>query len=201
MNFAHPEDTFKFILSHVKPDLDLFEAGVAGGGSLLKLINGAEEVGKPFKRVWAADCYQGGLPIEAEGVFKNPDWKPGVFDICKDKGLNSVEEAIAYVSNYVNKDNVVYVPGYFCDSLTEDLAKNIEEEQISYLNVDCDLYISSIQVLEFVFKYNLLCIGSLIRFDDWQGIPENCGQRLAWRQIINKYRVNYFQLTENVFQV
>lgn len=200
MSFYSVEDTFPLILDYMAPDKDLFEGGIYSGNTLKRLADGSENLGKPFRKIWAADSFAG-LPEDTPGLFVNPDWPKGAFNICEDRGLKSVEEGIAYVQNHVQRDNVIYVPGFFEDSLTEGLAKNIGQENISYLHVDVDIHKSSLQLLNFVLKYNLLCVGCLIRFDDYNSTGNNAGERLAWSQVTNKYNITSHRLADNVFQV
>lgn len=201
MSFLTVEDTIPLFKSYGIPNLDLVEFGVYSGNCLKRLIDGMESIGKPFNKVWAADAFVGGLPKETEGLWQNPDWTEHAFDISADKGLKSVEEAIAYVHNHVERDNVVYVPGYFAESLTVGLAKNMGEHSLSYAHVDCDIHSSSLQALTFLFQYKLLCIGAIIRFDDICSAPRSAGQHLAWSQTIRRHNVKNRELADNVFLV
>ena len=62
------------------------------------------------------------------------------------------------------------VPGFFSETLTEKLANNYINE-ISYAHIDVDLYISTKQVLDWLFTYEIPKEGCLFRFDDWGSTP------------------------------
>lgn len=201
MNYFSIEDCFSLIGRYGISDKDLFQGGVYTGNTLLRLIEGAESVNKPFRRIFAADCFIGGLPKETDGLYQNPDWPEHAFDVSKDYGLKTIQEAMQFVHSRVNKDNVVYIPGYFSESLNKELADFIGEKNISFLDVDVDIHSSSLELLDFVFQYNILCDAAIIRFDDYNSTPDNAGQRLAWSQIVSKYKVWSVQCSDNVFQV
>jgi hypothetical protein len=49
----------------------------------------------------------------------------------------------------------------------EKLVKQYNMQPASYINVDCDLYISARTVLDWIFKNNLWQHGTVLRYDDW----------------------------------
>lgn len=200
MSYYHVEDTFPIIQYYGVMNLDLMQGGLYVGNTFKRLIDGAESIGKPFRRKFAADSFQG-LPKETEGLYENPDWTEGAFNICADKGYESIPDAIKAVSDYVGSNNVTYIPGFFCDSLTKDVAELIGAKQISCLDVDVDIHSSSLELLDFAFKYKLLCNQCILRFDDYNSTPNNAGQRLAWKQIIHRFNVKNRELADNVFLV
>lgn len=197
-NYLTVEETTEYIRN--APQGDLGEWGTYSGNTLRRLIECAIKVEKPFITVWSFDAFMGGLPQETEGVYINPDWVKGAFDISADRGYISVEEAIKAVSDYVGY-NVTYVPGYFADTLTPQQALTIGERSLSYAHIDCDIHSSSKQVLEFLFKYKLIMENGLIRFDDICSTPANGGQKLALTQCLHKYQPVLNQLSANLFQL
>lgn len=40
-------------------------------------------------------------------------------------------------------------------------------QAFDYVDIDCDLYISSIQALDWIFKNKLAKVGTIIGYDDW----------------------------------
>jgi hypothetical protein len=74
------------------------------------------------------------------------------------------------------------VQGWFCDSLAKDNPgiENLDSVAIAW--IDCDLYESTIPVLEFL--NTRVQNGSLIFFDDWfcfKGRPD-CGEQRACKE-------------------
>ena len=77
------------------------------------------------------------------------------------------------------------VPGDFASSLTADLIATHGLSSAAFVNIDCDLYASTLHALRFVGP--LLRTGSVLYFDDWffaggdmsRGEPGACAQWLA----------------------
>ena len=60
-----------------------------------------------------------------------------------------------------------FVPGYYNESLTEELYSTGGFQPALLVDLDCDLYISTIQALEWLFKHRILRVESVVRYDDW----------------------------------
>ena len=65
----------------------------------------------------------------------------------------------------VEMDRVTLTPGFYSDSLTETLKDELALTTAGIVNIDCDLYESTVDVLRFVTS--LLRNGTLLLFDDW----------------------------------
>jgi hypothetical protein len=87
---------------------------------------------------------------------------------------------------------VKIIPGYFEESLSEyELPR-----KISWVHIDCDLYQSTICVLNYLFSNGVLSQGSILLFSDYfanRGEP-SVGQQLAWSEIQMKYDVDFDNL-------
>ena len=46
------------------------------------------------------------------------------------------------------------------------------------MEIDCDLYVSSVQALDFMFRNRLIVSGTLIGYDDWWVVP--CVAKNRW---------------------
>ena len=57
------------------------------------------------------------------------------------------------------------IPGYFSDSLTDDMAAAHDLDRVSIALIDCDLYASTVDVLRFVGRR--LVDGAVVVMDDW----------------------------------
>ncbi len=192
------EDTYQFL--DKIPDGNLIEFGVFSGNCFNRLIKGAEAAGKPFHEVYGFDSFTG-IPEETEGVLHNPEWPVGAFNVCKDFNLKSVEEAIAFVRNNVERKDIKLIDGYFEKSLTPDVGEGLSNSA-SYIHIDVDLYRSSVEVLDFILTYQVLKIGGIIRYDDWLWCAEGeAGNSLAHQQMVQKYNVKFNRLSTNVFQL
>jgi O-methyltransferase len=79
------------------------------------------------------------------------------------------------------------VKGFYDASLTETLRDQLLPTKAAVVYVDCDLYESTVPVLEFMAPF--LQRGTIVVFDDWNcfwGDPDR-GERLAWREFRERY--------------
>lgn len=79
------------------------------------------------------------------------------------------------------------VPGFYDQSLTHELRETLSKKKAAVIYIDCDLYTSTIPVLEFARHF--LQQGTVIVFDDWNCFwadPEK-GERRAWAEFCAKY--------------
>lgn len=191
------EDTFTYFKYVMPENSYLVEFGVFSGNTMKRLIEGAIASDNPFQKVIGLDSFLG-IPAEKEGVYQNPEWPKGAFSVCNDFGLKSVNDAVELVKKNVGHE-ITLIPGFFEQTLTNELAKGLVGK-IGYAHIDCDLYISTIQVLEWIFKNNLLAEKAIVRFDDWlYNLPQPGGNNLAFVQTTAKYRISWDKLADNVY--
>jgi hypothetical protein len=82
------------------------------------------------------------------------------------------------------------VKGFYDLSLTQDVAKSLQPKKAVVIYIDCDLYASTVPILEFIKDF--LQIGTIIVFDDWfcyHGRPDR-GEQRAFAE----FRARYPQL-------
>lgn len=96
-----------------------------------------------------------GLPKNKIQEDSHPNWSEGVFDVG---GVNNFKEII--LKKGIKNNNINIIDGFFEDSLTK-FKKNINP---GIVNIDCDYYSSTVNVLSFL--KNKLSSGTLIYFDD-----------------------------------
>jgi hypothetical protein len=81
-------------------------------------------------------------------------------------------------SRGVRSDEYEVVAGYYRDSLNDDLHRRLAGRKAAIVNIDCDLYGSTVSALSFVERY--LDDGTIVCFDDfyhYKGNPEQGEQR------------------------
>lgn len=204
-DFDTVEDSLKYLDDFYSDyPLHVYEFGVFNGNTLGRLIKGFRDRKIGVGHFWGFDSFEG-LPKEDPKVWHNPEWPEHAFNVQKDFGLHSVDEAMAFVHKNlesVNLDNnVTLIPGYFSDTCNEENWRELQMEPAHYIHIDADIYISSYQALEFCFEHWIASDGTLIRFDDIASTPKNAGQHLAWDKIRFKYEVEYEQLSYNVVRI
>lgn len=136
-------------------------------------------------RYVACDSFEG-LP-EIEAIDRQPIWQKGFYatdearfvELCTRHGLPG--------------ERLQTVKGFYDVSLTPALRERLSDRMASMVYVDCDLYASTVPVLEFVRP--LLRVGSIVAFDDWNafwGDPER-GERLAFREFRERHPTMRFE--------
>src|SRR5262245_42584452 len=130
----------------------------------------------------ALDSFQG-LPkpsgVDARDGYRG-SFHEAQFACGPDEFLANLEHA------GVDMPGVHIVKGRFADSLTAAMAQKFRIDKVAVAWIDCDLYESTVPVLEFLT--NRLSSGAVIAFDDWRCFrnrPDR-GQQLACRQWLAK---------------
>lgn len=127
----------------------------------------------------AFDSFEG-LP-EIQEIDRQEIWQQG-------KLATSENEFIRIVTKHgLPREKLITVKGFYDISLTDRLKRALMPEKAAVIYIDCDLYTSTVPVLEFVRSF--LQRGTIIVFDDWNcfwGDPGK-GERRAFREFRAKY--------------
>jgi len=181
----HPESKRRLVINNLDflRGKSLVEFGVYRGGSLSDFGALYDEFGIE-KKFYGFDSFIG-LPKETADT-NNPDyWPEGAFN---DTDYNAVRNSLPFVN---------ITPGFFQDSLTTEMANEIKKNEVGIFHIDCDLYTSTIQVLEWIVQNNLLVDGAILIYDDWGGhyyykVGEyECGEGKAHKEICEKYGLDF----------
>lgn len=127
-------------------------------------------------RYFAFDSFAG---LPAGEAARQADYTPGAY-ACSEPQFRANLRA-----NGVDLTRVVTVPGMYDESLVPSVKERYELHRAALIFIDCDLYESTVPVLEFVT--DLLGQGTVIVFHDWfrfKGSPNHgeqraCGEWLA----------------------
>ena len=87
----------------------------------------------------------------------------------------------------VNLNEVEIVEGFYGSSLNDNILKERSLKRAAIVNIDCDLYDSTVKVLDFLTP--LFIDGSVLYFDDWfyfSGHPEK-GERGAFKEWLSQH--------------
>jgi hypothetical protein len=197
MSYLTIEDTFQFL--DKVPNGNLIEFGVFNGNTMNRLIKGAEEKGKQFKLVYGFDSFIG-LPKETDGVWNNPEWPEGAFNLCDFYKLDSIDSGIKFARDRIERKDIVLIDGFFDKTLNKYLGEVLRETG-SYIHIDVDIHRSTAEVLDFLFTYNIPKLYSIIRYDDWCSTPEyQGGNSLAHKQAEEQFSLKFNRIATNVFQ-
>jgi hypothetical protein len=153
-----------------------FEFGCHSGRTFSAAINASKYVNLDLFKAFAFDSFEG-LPEtnqELDGYFET-----GTFRTSKKEFLSIIKSKTG-----VELDENHIVQGFYENSLTEELQKNLPK--IGVVHIDVDLYSSTIEVLNFISP--LLVNGSIILFDDWYCFPPGIlqGEKRAFHEFIEK---------------
>jgi hypothetical protein len=135
---------------------DVYQFGVARGRSLKKLVQIFNET------TWGFDTFTG-MPRELRGQPTISIWSQGHFSPGGPDANVSLARAIGGRLNWVIGD--------YDDTLTTTLANNRSMQKARYVDIDCDLYRSSHRALHWMFKTDLISIGTIIGYDDFWDLP------------------------------
>lgn len=170
--FAHPEETLKYALT-LTPDQGMaLEFGVYSGRTL-RIITDARG-----SEVYGFDSFQG-LP-EA--------WRP------------NIPAGAFHATEKPDVPGAELVAGWFDDSLPPFMAEH--SGPVTFLHVDCDLYSSTVTVLDHVGPR--LVAGSVVVFDEYWNYPGWLDhEHKAWTEYVKRTgtQFEYVSYTSNDEQV
>ena len=140
---------------------DYLEFGVYRGRSIMMAFMLAQKFRLKNMRFFAFDSFLG-LP-STEGSYDQ-----GAARCTRAQFTRNVRDV------GVDTRRMVIVEGLYSDSLTGQVKVSHEIANAAVVHLDCDLYLSSKDVLGFVG--NLMRTGSILIFDEWHGFSGMVGQ-------------------------
>lgn len=162
---------------------DISEFGVMYGGTAGAIASAIKEHNSGAK-LHLFDSFQG-LPdpvntVDAGSVHV----LSGVWSKGRCCG-GSPESVRASLKPILPDDRVIIHTGWFKDTL-KDL-----NSPLAMLHIDCDLYQSAWDVLDWVFWHALISEGAIILFDDWNcnRASTTAGERMAWEKIVKSHNI------------
>jgi O-methyltransferase len=169
-----------YLIGRNIPIGDYLEFGVYHGSSMVCMNKALERLKIEDVRLIGFDSFEG-LPMEAN----KEGWSAGQYCI-------SVGNTKKYLSeNRVDLKRTKLVKGWFSDTLTKQTRDKYKIDGSSIIMVDCDIYTSTIQVLDFIEP--LMGNTCVLVFDDWKSLDErgnDCGelgQKRAFKEFLAKF--------------
>lgn len=179
------KNTASFIAVN-KIEGDYLEFGVWKGSSFMQFYNFAKKHKKLRKmRFYAFDSFEG-LPESEEsdlkmGSMSIHNWHKGKYS---SEGVKGFRRSVK--KGGVDLKRVSCIPGWYSDTLNDETKKKLPIKKAAVIYIDCDLYESTVPVLNFITDY--ITEGTVILFDDWynyKGNPEK-GEQKAFYEWLKK---------------
>ena len=165
--FKKKEDLWKYALSKIDNSGDVFEFGVFRGESINFMSSE-----RPDLNFFGFDSFEG----------LQEDWGGSEFR----KSHFNLDGNLPKVNS-----NVQLIKGWFNESLPKFL--KTYNGEISLINIDCDTYESSKEVMTILEKY--INSGTVIVFDEYFGYPGwQFGEHKSFHEFINRRKLNFSYL-------
>lgn len=177
-------------LAEVLANGSIYAFGVAQGHSMALL-----HAHFPQKQIYGFDSFEG-LPSEDHNSSAIPGWREGLF------GPRATEEQL--IQSAGGPDIAHVIKGFFNDSLTPTVITDMRMGSAMYVDIDCDLHVSTYDALDWLFTNKIVRVGTLIGYDDWWTItcnklhhqhapasPLSVGEGLAHVEIAKKHDVQF----------
>jgi O-methyltransferase len=162
---------------------DYLEFGTFEGNAFLMAYHLAQSYQLKDMHFYAFDSFEGLPEITGIDDLSDPDphYKKGELSCSLDRFKTIIRR------HNVNMKKTHVVPGFFDKTLNEETKASIPLRSASVVLIDCDLYKSTCDVLEFLTDY--LINGTVILFDDWfnyRGDPR-LGENRAFREWLESH--------------
>lgn len=191
------EDAIKHI-SQIHKNIeqyDFYEFGIYGGRSFFDINEYIKRHNAHPRKIWGFDSFCG-LPLEEKDIPIIKEWTQGEYNSQATLNTVGVEDSIRKIMKASNSSvPCEMIPGFFAESLTSTLKTEKNMKPACFIDVDVDLYISTIQLFDFMVNNELLAPTTIINFDDWGGVEEYAGgESKAFKEVIEKYNLSYEEL-------
>lgn len=184
---------------------DVYEFGVFSGNSTAELSVLCDEYNIPCERIVGFDSFDG-VPKETAEPCYNDVWDPDISHYYKAfnskllYGVETVNEAVQKVDELVrphisSNRSLLWVPGFYNESLVDDLPSKIGLNKAIIVDIDVDIYSSAKTALHWLFRNKLVDVGTYIFYDDWGGTPGYKefldGESRAHREVSEEFCVTW----------
>lgn len=194
-------DNHHFMLEYLDScdGTDILEFGVYSGQSLYSILKKCNEADIKTRRVFGFDSFCG-LRIEKSDVDIPEEWFDGAFDARELFKVDKPEQVANMLVNIFRSRgfDIELIVGTF-NKLNKESVKIYNIEPAFYINIDCDLYSSTRDALNFIFDNNLLAVNGLIRYDDYNSVKIG-GEQLAHKELVEERGLIFEYLDYCVFK-
>ncbi len=172
----HFRDALRYLVSKSENSQtgDYLEFGVCRGSSMLLMYEALQEANLGQVRLFGFDSFEG-LPADEEGQWTAGSFSANVNDVLQRFSEKNVDMA-----------RVNLIKGFYNDTLNNELVAKHKLIKAGVIMIDCDLYSSTIEALEFCEP--LIQDEVIMVFDDWNPLAkENKGEKRAFDEFLEKY--------------
>ncbi len=158
---------------------DYLEFGSFQGHSLIRtyhfMRNASQEVFNSM-RFYVFDSFQGLPEIKGVDLVPYNKFYKGQYSLDLESFLKNLKK------RKIDLEKIIITPGWYKDTLNNETKKKLPIKKASLIFIDCDLYESTVPVLNFITDY--LQDGTIVAFDDWYCFRANPnkGQIRAFRE-------------------
>jgi hypothetical protein len=187
-----------YMTKNINSDLSMiYEFGVFDCSSLVYIEKLSKIKNVNYSKIIGFDSFEGFPSFEKE-YAADPNtyqaWETMDFSCVKDK--SQIDSVIASLKTKFI-DEPILVPGYYENSLKDELVTQYDLKPALFVHIDCDLYTSTYTVLDFLYRNNLIQSGTIVKYDEWGPLfkpGEPFGEERAHLEMLEKYGGSYEQL-------
>jgi hypothetical protein len=167
-SMAMPDDFFRMVNGAAKDSLDVYEFGVYTGSRL-------REFGRRlhgFRKMYGFDSFTG-FPEEKARIPGTPkEWVAGRDSASDALGVHDARTLLRQIRAFIgpprnDSRHLTFVQGFYNETCTERLLRRHHFQPALLIDLDCDLYVSTIDALRWLVRAQILVPGSYVRYDDW----------------------------------
>lgn len=159
---------------------DYYEFGIFKGYAFLHSQKTAMEYQLNHVRFFGFDSFKGLPKIQGRDFTKDEVFYEGQFACSKEKVVENL------TSGGVDWQRTFLIDGFFENSLNEETKKKYNLGKAAIALIDCDLYSSTVEVLNFL--EDMIMDQTILMFDDWNCFDrdDEKGQRKAFKEFLEK---------------
>jgi len=189
---------------------DIYQFGVFTGRSMRAIshyLKSAQPAPIPFRRMWGFDSFSGLPPESDDESLKDKQYRKamsstyqaGMFNAADILQTHSYSALTRQLEDYIADPRVGWVRGFYNVSLTAALRDERGMAPALYVDLDADMYSSTMQNLDWLFRSNLIreprqsAAGTILGYDDWAYSGAG-GQRRAHQEAAVRYNVTFRNL-------
>lgn len=175
------------------PGDDVYVFGIGQGHSMGMLRKAV-----PGSRIFGFDSFKG-LPGEDDQASALKTWAAGWLPPAKGVTPASMELAAG------GRPHAYVIPGFYDKTLTTALLTSFSGRgegttavtttdaramgAAAYVDIDCDLHVSTVAALDWLFAQRLIRPGTLVGYDDWWTISCNHHRVSRWARVVDPLTV------------